>query len=312
MSRSSPWLVAVTLLACMLAVAWTRPRLVSAMSKVKARSDVYALPPPEILERASLGYRSALADYLWAHVLVTQGLRMGERRPFKEIELYLDAINHLDPAFRDPYRITDSLMSFQANDPNPSDSVRRARQILERGLKQFPYDAELWLNYGQFLAYIAPSFFPSGSEEGTAWREAGARALVRAGELGATDDSLAFRSMSAATILTKAGELDAAIRFMERLYAMTENEEAREDIARRLNGLRQGRVASREFEFAKAFESLWRNDLPFAPRTRLSVLGPPVDSWQCAGPLANRDDKPCDRSWSGWTDHALRGKGGVP
>ncbi|HQK20865.1 MAG TPA: HAT repeat-containing protein, partial [Polyangiaceae bacterium] len=149
-------LIGLVLLACAVMIGLSRPRLVEWLSQAKETSDVYVLPPPTVLARASLGYRAAVADYLWAHVLVTQGLRMGAKRPFQEVGQYLDAINHLDPAYREPYRLADSLLSHQAGDSDRAQSVRRARQILERGLIQFPYDAELWLNYGQFLAYIGP------------------------------------------------------------------------------------------------------------------------------------------------------------
>jgi hypothetical protein len=300
--------VLLVLAVCGMAIAWSRPRLTQTMSKAKERSVVYVLPPPPVLARASLGYRAALADYLWAHVLVTQGLRMGAKRPFKEVGQYLDAINHLDPHFRDPYRLTDSLLSYQVRDPDRAESVRRARQILERGLQHFPYDAELWLNYGQFLAYIGPGALPKETGEWDVWRADGAKALVRAGELGAADEGLAFRSMSAAAMLNKAGEEDAAIRFLERLYSATENEEAREDILKRLVRLRAGRTASREFELSRNFNKLWQRDVPFAPRRTLSVLGPPVDPWACAGQPAASPELLCDRTWTAWSDHTLRAK----
>ncbi len=296
-------LIGLVLLACAVMIGLSRPRLVEWLSQAKETSDVYVLPPPTVLARASLGYRAAVADYLWAHVLVTQGLRMGAKRPFQEVGQYLDAINHLDPAYREPYRLADSLLSHQAGDSDRAQSVRRARQILERGLIQFPYDAELWLNYGQFLAYIGPGALQFDSEEWHAWRNEGAKAIVRAGELGASDEAMVFRSMSATTILNKAGEVDAAIRFLERLYTATDNEEARDDILRSLESLRAGKAASRDFELAKKFDSLWRADLPFASRVMLSVLGPPVDAWKCAGP---------NPEGIGWSNHAMSATGKNP
>ena len=301
-------LVAISL--AVLAVVWTRPRLAQVAQGVKARSDVYALPPPSVLGRASLGYRAALADYLWAHVLVTQGLRMGEKRPFSEVALFLDAINYLDPQFREPYRLADSIMSFQVGDPDRAASVRQARIVLERGLVQFPYDAELWLNYGQFLAYIAPGSLPADAEERAEWQEVGAKALIRAGEL-AGDESTVYKAMSAAAILNRQGEVDAAIQFLERLYAVADDEAVREDVGQRLQALRQGRRESRGFELSQAFDSVWRQDLPFARRTLLSVLGPPTDPWRCVGPECRRGE-PCRNNWKSWSESVPRGRGAVP
>ncbi len=154
-------------------VGWTRPWLFDNEQAVKEGSAVYTLPSPPVLERMSLGYRAALADYLWAHLLVTQGLRMGERRPFPEMGDYLDAINHLAPRFREPYRLADSIMPFQMRDPDREATLVRLRGMLERGLRTFPLDAELWLNYGQFLAYIGPGSLKDADKR-QEWREAGA------------------------------------------------------------------------------------------------------------------------------------------
>lgn len=300
----------VALLTSMVLVAGSRSRVVREEASVREESAVYTLPPPEALERLSLGYRAALADYLWAHVLVTQGLRLGERRPFPEIAAYLDAINHLDPRFREPYRLTDSIMSFQAGDPDRAATVARVREILERGLRSFPYDAELWLNYGQFLAYIGPGAFddPKKTKE---WRQAGAQALVRAGELGGHDESMSWRTVSAATILTRQGERDAAIRFLERVYSVVESEEAKEQVRVRLEAMREGQRRSREMTLSQAFDEFWREDLPFAPRARLSVVGPPTDTWACAG-QERVENVRCNRTWVAWSETALETEADEP
>ena len=72
---------------CGLVIAFARPRLFIAEARVKERSDAYALPPSNVLPAVSLGYRDALADMIWAHVLVTQGLRFGEKRAFDHLDL---------------------------------------------------------------------------------------------------------------------------------------------------------------------------------------------------------------------------------
>ena len=298
--------VAILLAACIAAIAATRPTLFRTAQRVKENSSVYSLPPPSVIATASLGYRAAVADYLWAHVLVTQGLRMGEKRPFPEVAQYLDAINYLDPRFREPYRYTDSLLSLQINDPDRTSSVREARRIMERGIAEFPYDSELHLNFGLFLSYLAPGDLPAGSEERGQWQQAGAMALVRAGEL-STNEAAAFKAMSAASLLRRVGKDDAAIGFLERLFAVTDNDEVREDISNRLRVLRQGRQASEHYVLSRAFDTLWRKHVPFAPRSWLSMLGPPTERWACAGPRIDRTQgTPCINDWPTWSAHVLR------
>lgn len=284
---------------CALAIGWARPRLARDANHVKEKSDVYPLPPASVLRILSLGYQDALADYLWAHVLVTQGLRTGERRPFDHVEQYMDAINTLAPKFREPYRLADTVFVMQMNDPDRAQSARSARRILERGVRELPYDAELWLNYGQYLAYLAPSSL-SDPDERKEWRETGARALAKVPDLAGRDENLLARSMSAATLLNRHGEREAAIRFLDRAYSMTESEESRVDIQKRLEILLRGRQASQQVAFAKAFDASWRQRLPFGPRAMLSVLGPPVDTWNCAGPGQQSARPQCQRDWSAW------------
>src|SRR5689334_12070493 len=101
--------------------------------RVQETSDVYVLPPPEQVATLSLGYRAALADLLWSHVLVSQGLHTMERRRFENLTLLMDAINALDPTFRDPYVFADALITFQTSE-TPHAEIVKAREIMERGV----------------------------------------------------------------------------------------------------------------------------------------------------------------------------------
>ena len=54
-------------------------------------------------------------------------------------------------------------------------------------------------------------------------------------------------------------------------------------------------------------EELWRSDLPFVKRTEVSVLGPPVDVWKCAGDIAldPTSSTLCARDWNTWASTVL-------
>ena len=143
---------------------------------------MYALPPPHATVLLSLGYRAALADILWANVLVSQGLHTQERRRFDNLTRLLDMINELDPTFRSPYLFADALITFQANE-TPMSEVLKAREILERGVANRPLDAQLWLVAGGFAGFIAPAGYIKDEAEQERWRLAGAPMLMRAAEL---------------------------------------------------------------------------------------------------------------------------------
>lgn len=293
------------LVASALILAAVRPGIARQAAKVKNRDDSYALPPTSTLTAVSMGYRQALADLIWAHVLVTQGLRGSERRPFNHLTEYLTAINTLDPKFREPYKYADTLLTFQMNDPDKVDNVRSARRILERGLRELPNDAELWVNYGEFLAYTGPSALTDPAEQDQ-WRADGAVALMHAGQLGSKDETVMWHSVAAVGLLSgKEAEREALIHFLERVYALTEDPELRDHVSRRLQQLAVNRQESRLMAQRRAFEELWR-PLSFVSRTQLRVIGPPRDTWRCAGPLREglqADD--CARDWVAWSKGVL-------
>ena len=153
-SRPPSFLAVALLTLSVLAIASVRSRLVDQFQNVVRTSDDYLLPSTEQTLTASLGYRAALADLIYAHVLVSYGIHFQEKHNFEFVGNYLDTINALDPQFRDPYRYADTLLTIQPA-PVTEASYEKAREILNRGLKVLPYDTELWNSAGQFLAYIA-------------------------------------------------------------------------------------------------------------------------------------------------------------
>ncbi|HSN99838.1 MAG TPA: hypothetical protein VLS89_16190 [Candidatus Nanopelagicales bacterium] len=280
------------------AIGAVRAPAVDAERHVKETSDVHLLPPPEQVVRLSLGYRAALADWLWAHVLVSQGLRNADRRRYDNLTQLLDTINELDPTFRDPYLFTDALVTFQASQ-TPRDEVLKAREIMERGARHRPLDPELWLVLGQFVAFIAPAAYLRDDEEKKQWRLDGARYLARAAELGGGDANMSWQALGGAGILGRAGQQDAQLRFLERTLAVTDDEELKQNLRQQIEGLEAERAKDSYARREARFNEIWRRDLPFASKTTVLVVGPPRDPTYCAGG-AHADEPRCAITWSGW------------
>ncbi|MGK3993385.1 hypothetical protein [Sorangium sp. So ce1024] len=268
--------------------------------RVAETSDVYVLPPPDEVVTMSLGYRSALADLLWSHVLVSQGLHTFERRRFENLTLLLDAINALDPTFRDPYLFADALITFQTS-TTPREEVLKAREIMERGVQHRPLDGELWLALGQFVGFIAPASYLTDPEEQARWRLDGARMLARAAELGGGDANISWQALGGAGILGRAGEREAQIRFLQRTLAVTDDEELRQKIRAQLDKLLGERAAEGYRRRLDGFSEIWRRDLPFVSKTTMLVLGPPLDPAYCAGG-AHADEPRCATTWRAWAE----------
>jgi len=286
--------------------------------RIKEGSDAYLLPPPSQLVHMSLGYRAALADLLWADLQVTQGLRLGEKRRHNLTVNYLDAINELDPKWRDPYRMADTLITVQAKSAS-IEEVREARRILERGVRERPNDAELWFVLGAFMMFIAPnSYMEPGSEEALAWREQGALHLARAAELAPKDSSITWQTLGAARLLAETGHLERTIEMLSTVLATTEDPELRSDVEQRLrvfmreqsegaaDAEQQKRIAR-----AKRMRQLARDHYflderlesrkPGSNVETTMLLGPPRDAGVCAGPAA--DERPgCASNWREWAD----------
>ncbi|AGP37608.1 hypothetical protein [Sorangium cellulosum] len=294
-------LVAVALSAvAAVAIGSVRAPAAALEKRVAETSDVYVLPPPDEVVTLSLGYRSALADLLWSHVLVSQGLHTMERRRFENLTLLLDAINALDPTFRDPYLFADALITFQTS-TTPYAEVVKAREIMERGAQNRPLDGELWLALGQFVAFIAPASYLTDPAEKARWRLDGARMLARAAELGGNDANISWQALGGAGILGRAGEREAQIRFLQRTLAVTDDEELKQKIRAQLDKLLGEQAAEAYRRRLDGFSEIWRRDLPFVSKTAILVLGPPRDPAYCAGG-AHAGEPRCATTWRAWAE----------
>ena len=140
-------------------VATTQPGLARVLHGARANADVWVLPPPGELEVATLGYKSAVVDWLWGKLVVEWSIHMSERRTFPDVFQYLDAILALEPDYAPAYLYADTLILFRTDSGTPEDA-RLARKYLERGTRERPGDADVWLHYGQFLAFMSPTYIP--------------------------------------------------------------------------------------------------------------------------------------------------------
>jgi tetratricopeptide (TPR) repeat protein len=268
-----------------------QPRLAAEAYAVKMGEDVYVLPPPAQLKTATLGHHAAVVDMLWAKLLVEYGQHWSERRAFPDLTKYLDAILALEPDYAPLYKYVDTLLLYRPPEGKEEDA-RLARRYLERGIRERPDDHVVWLAYGQFLAFLGPSWLPS-EEEREKWRHEGALALLRAVELGAE----AHNSLNAAATLSRFGQRPAAISQLRRAYALTDDPTTREQIAQKLGSLEAAGARDDAERDTRFIESRWRRDYPFVSRGMFLMMGPPIDPYQCAGLASSRELVDCNRSW---------------
>ena len=254
----------------------------------RAKRDVYALPSPQQAITMSLGYRSAMAELIFAHVLVDTGLHLQEHRRFDTLKAYLDTVTALEPKFATPYRMADTLLTFQAGKSALKD-YKDARALLERGMAQLPFDQELHQVAGQFLAYLAPAQIEefAGRAEAEQWRLAGARALARSCELVGHNENVPYHCITAAKLFDVAGERQAMQRFLERVLAVNDDEEIR-NLALGYLGRSLSDAERKDTERRFGDLDLVRKaDLPFVGKNRYLLLPPPYDPFVCVGYLGD-------------------------
>lgn len=275
-----------------LCVSALRAPLAARFQAVKVQNDVFALPPPKQVVAMSLGYRSALADLIFAHVLVSSGIHFQEKRAFEFVAEYIETVNELDPKFEAPYRMADGLLTLQAK-PVSIAAYRRARRILERGMAEFPYNQALWTSAGQFFAYLGPSVFTDPKDQDD-WRLAGGRTLARACELVGSNENMPYQCVTAAGLLTRSGAHAASRQFLERMLLVNDDPHIRELVSamlkKAIGAAERDRVQARQ----RAFQRAWGTDLPFVTRGAMLAIGPRWDSAACAG------SGECSTSWRDW------------
>lgn len=290
MSRAGELLAVAALVGCSLAIGVVQPRLDLHGRKIRLEDETSSLPPPREVKAMALGYNAAAADMLWASLLVQHGIHSNEHRGFDGVERYIEGILAVDPLHPQVYQFVDTLLvSAKPGHVPVPDDARAVRAILERGTRERPYDPDVWLHYGQFLAFLAPSVLTDHDEK-EAWRRDGAFAIARAVELGADAD----RSLAASTILSNAGEKKAAIEQLQRAFAITDNAETRRQIILKLHRLQATTDAE---DAVSKVEYDWRTHFPFLSRGAALLVGPSRSPAACAG-AASFDSPACASDWS--------------
>ena len=269
-----------------------QPRLAQDVHTVKQREDALLLPPPDKLAAMSLGYRAAGADFLWSQLVYEYGLHWAEHRAFPNVMRYIEAVLALEPDFQNIFLYGDTLIMYRPEGGTEADA-KVARDLLVRGTEARPYDPEVWLHSGQFQAFVGSSYLkdePTIEE----WRRAGALQIAHAVELGADID----RSLAASTILRKSGEKDAALKVVQRAYAMTDDPELQRQLLFKFKQLGGGDDA----ELARtAVDRELRSRYGFLSRGEGLLIGPGRGAASCAGPQSYTR-KRCNHDWQSFVD----------
>ncbi len=281
----------------------TRLTVAENYADLERESEVYAMPQQDQLLVFSLGYRAALADLLFGRTMVAAGVHFAEKRVFHHLDAYLRGILALEPDFYDVYYYADSMLTLSTV-VMPKENYRIARDILEQGMERFPNDAELWMNSGQFIAYLAPTRELPANENVNEWRAAGAKMIQHACDVWPADVPYPSSCVQSTRLLTENGEEEAAIRALERMLLIADDasrpdfEKVRAQAMTQLARLTNQRFARKRQEGLESLIRQQRVDLPGVSSSQYQLIAPPTDPDRCVGLRQPADRAICASSFA--------------
>jgi hypothetical protein len=229
--------------------------------------DLHYLPEPAAMRAMSLGYTELGADLVWIRQIIYFGDEFTKRGDFRFLDRYLRTALTLDPNFRRLYAWAG--ISYSASGVQVTNAmVRQSNEFLEMGLERFPNDWELNFMLGVNYVHELQSSDPKQKQ---AFKLKGAEHLRRAALAGGGP---AWLPVLVATILTKGGEAEAAIRHLEEILFTTDDEAVRTHVSNKLKQLRREALPEME-RFRDRFQERWRAGLGYAPADLYVLLGDP-------------------------------------
>src|ERR1044072_7806969 len=144
LSRPLIWLLTIATLISVASAQSVYDRTTAQFKKERTRAILVAseplLPSTTTLKNVSLGFRSALADWLWVQAIQYFG-GGGANSKYPALQGMLDTITPLDPQFEYPYEFALVVLPFM-------DGAQKALEIGERAQTELP-------GHGRLTFYLA-------------------------------------------------------------------------------------------------------------------------------------------------------------
>ena len=200
--------------------------------------------------------------------LVYVGDEFRENGGMGNVFRYADAMLTLDPNFKRAYSWTGVAGLYRPTDSTQAE-IETTIEFLRLGVQRFPNDGELKWDLGTTLMYELARHLPE-QEKLAAQREA-TEHMIAAARLGAGPPYLALTN---ATQLLRQGEIDTAIRHLEEMYPLIDDENTQASILAQLQRLR-GQAEAEAVQAARdSFADEWMGAYPWIPSGLYLHFGP--------------------------------------
>ena len=145
-ARAGRWLLALVLALSMLGSL----RALDAANVRASRDEKLYFPSGRFLVESSLGFREAMADWLWFRFIQYYGAFKNGDNDLRYLDLMIRGINRLDPRFTQAYYLTSFIYWTDFGE------IDRAFDVLRRGILNNPDNAGLRFQIG-FMHYVTES-----------------------------------------------------------------------------------------------------------------------------------------------------------
>ncbi|HJZ84217.1 MAG TPA: hypothetical protein VKN99_03560 [Polyangia bacterium] len=233
---------------------------------LRPEADLLVLPRPEVLRVTALGHTELVADLVWVRAVVYAGGEIAHRGDLRWLDRYLDTIVELDPTFRRPYKWAGVVTMYNGKIIT-NQMVRQSSHYLELATQRFPRDWEFPFMLGCNYLNELQSTDPKQKAE---WRRIAGDYIQRAAVIGGGPPWL---PILAATIYTREGETDLAIRHLEEVYASSEDPRVRAEVKAKLAQLHQQVDTERLEQARSALVEAWRAWAPYTPLDLFVLAG---------------------------------------
>lgn len=179
------------------------------------------LPTGKFIKPAVLGYDDFAADYFWLKTIGYFGGHYMADHKYPWLAHILNLVTDLDPRYSIAYYFGGVVLAVEAND------VAASTALLKKGMRNLP---DRW-KYPFFIGFN--SFYYEADL---------ATAAVYIEKAATLPGHPEYLPKLAASLYARAGKVEAAIEFLERVYDSLEDERLRSNILAKINDLKAGRL----------------------------------------------------------------------
>jgi tetratricopeptide (TPR) repeat protein len=241
--------------------------------------ELYPLPPARVMRALCFGYNELAADLLWVRAISYYADHLHSDRDARHMERYLQSIVALDERFAAIYRYGPAMLISGSGERTAAEAWAAIR-LLKKAVRIYPDE---W-SYPFYLGTYYIGELRGRPEERAAWLREGADWIRRAALLGGHAREAPWLPTLAASIYTKQGQRELAIRHLQELYVATQNPDMKVQIAGKLRSLQASHALEQARAAAEAMaRSQKESGLTFVPPDLYGLLElPPLQPFSLA------------------------------